>query len=533
MLLESRPSAIVQGLSLAIDRLEAPQHYLPLVHSNELVNKWRPADFIGSYFYLYDTTELFQWHPSQLQPFIEATSRDDKGLFKYHTVCWSWMKKSAKSTIIAAIVDYLCIYKPKALVRLVGNDLKQADSRVGHYLRENIKIGADKGYGYSDSDIALQDYRQATKISASNYKIVYPNGSIVEMVPIDPTGEAGGNDDLIVFSELWGWKHKSHQDMWAEMTISPNRFGYAQRWIDTYAGYTGLSPILEDLYDTVVKSGERITFPDNDECYHAKGIFSTWVTRPRLAWQTEAYYEAEKANLTENQFKRMHRNQWVSSEDSFIDVDWWDSCEDIRHPDEGGIRPLRLDEPIVIAMDAGITSDCFAMVAISRDIRFQATYDGDGLQADERFVKRYSMAWQGTKKDPLRFYSDNPDDVTPESELKRLISKYNVIQVTFDPYQLLDFCNRMEDETGAFFDPFAQGGEREIGDKLLYDIIKKGGLAHSGNDPQLREHLINSGKKVLSDDKKLRIVKQIDTLKIDLTVAMAMALKRANDEIPK
>ena len=36
-----------------------------------------------------------------------------------------------------------------------------------------------------------------------NYKTSLPNNTIIEAIPIDPAGEAGGNDDLIIFSELW------------------------------------------------------------------------------------------------------------------------------------------------------------------------------------------------------------------------------------------------------------------------------------------------------------------------------------------
>lgn len=500
----------------------------------------RPIEFITNFFYTYDDQDLLGLYPCQSNPLIEALTRDDNGNFKYNTVLWSWMKKSAKSTIIAAVCDWYAMCKPKASIKLIGNDLKQADSRVGYYMRENIKIGVKKLVGsaapYAEQIIKA---RQNTRIKTSGYMIYYPDGSRVEMIPIDPSGEAGGNDDIIVFSELWGWKNKAHQDMWAEMTISPNRFGKAQRWIDTYAGFIGASPILEQLYDTVVKQGTQLDIEGNDECYANGGIFATWVTKPRLPWQTEAYYTVQKNELHKNQFSRMHRNKWAMDKDAFIDIDWWDNSADTRSVDDGGIPPIRRDEPLVIALDAGITSDCFAMVAVSRDPRYQATfaYDTDteeyDLRADERFIRRYSMVWQGSKEEPLKFYSNDKDEITPESELKRLVKNYNILQVTFDPYQLLNFANRLEDELGIWFDPFSQGGEREIGDKLLYDVIRKGGIAHYGTDTALRQHLMNAGAKVLNDDRKLRIIKLSEGAKVDLAVALAMAVKRCSDEVPK
>ena len=498
----------------------------------------RPIEFITNFFFTYDTEELLTFHPAQEEPLREALLKDADGNFKYDTVVWSWMKKSAKSTIIAAVCDWYAMTKLKASIKLIGNDLKQADSRVGMYMRENIKIGQRKLIGSTARYAGnVHSARMATSIKTSGYAIRYPAGSNVEMIPIDPTGEAGGNDDLIVFSELWGWKNKAHQDMWAEMTISPTRYGKAQRWVDTYAGFIGKSPVLEQLYETIVIQGERLPFEHNKECYVNGGLFATWVTTPHLPWQSKAYYDSERATLTDAQFRRLHRNAWVNDEDAFIDIVWWDDSKDTRHPLEGGIPPLRYDEPIIIALDAGITSDMFAMVAISRDPRHPSSIqDYKGVPqtvAEERFIKRYSMGWKGTKEEPLRFYSNDPSAITPESELKRLIGKYNVFQVTFDPYQLIDFCNRLEDETGAWFDPFAQGGEREIGDRLLYDIIRRNGLAHAGADLELRSHLQNAGAKVLSDDRKLRIVKQHPDLKIDLAVAMAMCVKRASELLMK
>lgn len=500
----------------------------------------RPIEFITNFFFTYDTEQLLTLHPSQENPLREALRRDENGDYVYHTVVWSWMKKAAKSTIIAAVCDWYAMVKPKASIKLIGNDLKQSDSRVGHYMRENIKIGVRKLVG-SQAKYAehILKARVNTRIKTSNYEIFYPGGSKVEMIPIDPSGEAGGNDDITVFSELWGWKNKAHQDMYAEMTISPTRFGKAQRWIDTYAGFVGASPILEDLYETIVKQGERLDVEGNDECYSNDGFFATWVTKHHLPWQTKEYYASERKALTDNQYKRLHLNQWVTAEESFIDIDLWDNAVDTRPPDEDGIPPMRPNEPLILALDAGIKSDCFAIVGITRDPRFQATYrydhdtDNYEFRAEERFVLRYANAWQGSKENPLKFYSDNPDDITPESELKRLIATYNVIQVTYDPYQLSNFCNRLEDETGAWFDEFTQGGEREIGDKLLYDVIKNGGMAHHGAHRQMRTHLMNAGAKSLSDDRKLRIIKLSEKAKIDLVVAMAMGTKRASDEIPK
>lgn len=493
-------------------------------------NQWNPVGFIKNYFYLYDTEAIITLHPSQEYPLIEALSKPEDR-FKYHTVLWSWPKKSAKSSLVAAVVDYGCLFKAKASWKLIGNDLKQADSRVGHYLRENIRIGARKGFGDASAEsLRMQQIRQATKIKPSGYTVEYPNGSKVEMIPIDPTGEAGGNDDGTVFSELWGWKHKSHQDMWVEQTISPTRYGQAQRWIDTYAGFEGESPILEALYNQVVKDANRLDIEGNSECYAANGIFVCWVTQHHLPWQTKEYYDSEAAALTPEQFARMHLNQWVTSENAFIPIAWWDNCADQRSPEAGGILPHRKDDELIIALDAGISSDCLAIVAVSRDRRYPAHINADGEQiSPDYFVRRYARAWHPPKGGKIAF--DGPD--SPKSELKRLIKEYNVYQICYDEFQLHHFANEIRDELDTWIEPFSQTTEREIADKFLYDTIREMRIAHAGTDTELREHLLNSAAKTIGDDRRLRIVKKQENRKIDLAVSLSMAVYRASQEIPK
>src|SRR5574338_524011 len=270
-------------------------------------------DWIEANFYLYDTGQRMTLFPCQRAPLERALARDERGLFVYNTILWSWPKKSAKSCVIAAVADYIAEHTPNASIKLVANDLRQADSRVGFYIRESIRLGQKQGK------------RQGIKVTPSGYRIDYPSGARIEMVPIDPSGEAGGNDDLIIYSELWGWKSKAHQRMWSEMTLSPNKFGNSQRWVDTYAGFEGESPILEHLYDVGVRQGERL-WPEW-EVYEnpAAKLLAVWVTKPLFPWQTADYYTEQARTLTPNEFRRMHQNQWVSSQEAFIPIEWLDA----------------------------------------------------------------------------------------------------------------------------------------------------------------------------------------------------------------
>lgn len=420
----------------------------------------------------------------QRRPLELALSRDSKNNFKYNTILWSWPKKSAKSSVIAAIADYTAEHHPNGSVKLIANDLKQADSRVGYYLREAIKIGQRNGK------------RLGINITPSGYKVSYPNGAKVECVPIDPSGEAGGNDDLLVFSELWGWKTKAQQQMWAEMTISPTKFGHSQRWIDTYAGYKGESPILEQLYETGVVQGRKVW--DDLEVYvnDAAKMLAVWVTKPMFDWQSPEYYASEEAQLVPSEFNRIHRNQWADAVSAFIPIEWWKACQ--------SQYTLGQNEPVIIGVDAATTSDCFAIVMVSR--------------REEHVYVHYCKVWYPPRGGAI-------DYTEPETELKRLINTYNVIEVAYDSHQLVSMMQRLRNDEFVNARAFSQQGDRLIADKRLYDMIRVRSVHHNG-EPELIEHMSNAAAEIDKHDSRLRIVKRQEGKKIDADIALSMATER-------
>lgn len=440
--------------------------------------------WIENNFYLYDTANLITLYDCQRRPLELALKRDASGNYVYNTILWSWPKKSAKSSIIAAVCDYVADQRPRSQIKLIANDLKQADSRVGFYIRESIKLAQRSGQ------------RTGIKMTPSGYKIEYPNGSRIDMIPIDPTGEAGGNDDLIVYSELWGWKHTAHQRMWSEMTLSPTKWGNSQRWIDTYAGYVGESPILEQLYDTGFNHGAKVW--DDLEVYSNESakLLTVWVTKALMPWQTPEYYAEQAATLVPSEFERMHRNQWVASTESFVPSEWWDACGENK---PAPIEPLT---SMIVSMDAGVSSDCFAVTMVSRKGEFVDVH--------------YAKAWKPDGK---------PLDYAPiEKEVRRLLNAYNVVELAYDPFQLHDMAGRLRTEEVVNAIPFNQATPRAIADKRLFDLIRDKRIRYA-HLPDLREHVLNANRKPEED--KLRIVKRDPNLKIDLCVALSMAADRA------
>lgn len=435
----------------------------------------------------------------------EIFSRDENGKLKYSIVIWSDIKKSAKSTIAAAINLYRAEHTEWLEAYVIANDLKQADSRVAHYIRRAIQLNP----------------KLNSKYRINGYRVTAPSGSFIEAIPIDPSGEAGGNADLLTWSELWGSNEKAKEDMWTEQTIPPGKYGQAFRLIESYAGFTDESKLLYSLYDLGVKQGELLWpdrlydvtdgAPTQLELYinRSAGMLCLWNTQPRCPWQTAAYYRSEEQILPSNQFRRIHRNQWVSSIDSFVPIEWWDSCA--RKPEEWP-EVDKTHQPVVIGMDAGVSDDNFGIFAACRHPH----------KNDEALIL-FSKKWVPPIGGKIDFVGteENPG---PELVLRRLIKEYNVVEVAYDEFQLYHFSTRLKQEGLAWFKPFPQGSDRLVADSQYRDMIRERRVWHRG-ESDLRDHISNANAQIDEQDRKIRIVKRTPSLKIDLTIAGSMCLR--------
>lgn len=420
--------------------------------------------------------------PYQQIALTEALRRDEDGLYLYSAILWGDIKKSIKSTIAAAVALWVAWRTEWGQVLVVANDLKQADTRVGYYIRRAIELSPEL----------------KAVCTIRNYKITLPNHATIEAIPIDPTGEAGSNADMVVFSELWGAHQEAQKRMWTEATLPPAKFGKSFRWIETYAGYEGESELLEGLYDAAVVRGERLDPDAPIYASQSRKIFALWNTVPLLEWQSDAYYASEAELLTPQEFQRVHRNQWATSEAAFITPEMWDACAD---------PALRLSprEPLFLALDAGIVDDDFALVG--------ATVRGRAIQA------QITRLWEPPAGGQVNFSE-------VEAELRRLRARFQIVEIAYDPYQLYEFVQRLSAEFGPVFVEFSQGAERMLADRLLYDLIRERRLTHNG-DPLLRAHVLNANAKTTGEYDKLRLVKRSARLKIDLAVTLSMASYRA------
>ena len=207
-------------------------------------------------------------------------------------------------------------------------------------------------------------------------------------------------------------------------------------------------------------------------------------------------------SLTGPRYARLYLGDWVRDDgpESFLPaMALWDQCTT-------DVAQLDQHQPVVIALDAAISGDTFALVAVSRDVT-----------NPERVVVRDCRIWVpgGTALDYTQI----------ETEIRDMIERYNVVQIAYDPYQLHYFAQRLADV--VWTEPFNQNADRLESDVTLRTMIVQRKIMHDGSHTQLREHLANADAKIDESGHKLRIVKRASHLKIDAAVALSMATYRA------
>lgn len=444
------------------------------------------VDFINSFMLNPETGDSITVQPEPAAVLSEMTARDN-GKLRYNTLLYSSIKKSAKTFYIGSMAHWWGWQVDNGRIYIIGNDLKQARSRMF----EVIEYSCDHNPALTALTNVIGNY------------IYLDNGTIIEALPLDAAGEAGSNPTGIFWTEVWAAMHKKHRKMWTEMARSLTRSGYAMTVVESYAGYEGESTILEDVYVNGVEDSEER--PDiAPEFYVNQRQASYWCTRRVMSWQigqeADEYYADEAKRLSADEYLRIHHNQWISSEASFVTEAQWEACR-------GAIPPLGRFEDIVLSLDAGVSNDNFAAVMWSRvvDDESESVYYFRGLRL-----------WQAPKGGEIDF------DLV-EDELVTMLKTMPIVMTVYDPYQLAQLSQNLRAK-GYMLKKFDQGRARLEADSNLQKRIFQRRLVHDGNE-ELQDHILNAKAKMDIDERKLRMVKKNDKQKIDAGVATSMCIE--------
>lgn len=278
----------------------------------------------------------------------------------------------------------------------------------------------------------------------------------------------------------------------------PPQFWYTttpkKHWLFTFFG-----PITSDDADNPQ--------PDPYEDFKRDSLTVTLRTDENIENVDPDFYRTRKQSLTEIEKRVLMDAEWYDLDDAdkfLADMILWDNLKE-------NLPPLTRGEPLILAADAGVSKDSFGLVGVGR-------HPFNHRRPAVRLVKE----WKPEPGRPLDF-----DAI--QTEIETLCrEQIRAIHLAYDPYQLHQMMTGLANRGIVPTKPFSQQAERAVADKGLYDAIEAGELAHDG-DAQLREHINNANKERDDDRKRLRLVKRELSLKIDLSVALSMALARWRD----
>jgi hypothetical protein len=395
-------------------------------------------------------------------------------------------------------------------IACLANDKKQSGDRLYNPIFVCFRLHRQFGGIFKD-------------VNANLTQVILPNYTKIEAVPCDAPGEAGGQPMASFWSELWGFEHENKRRLWTEMTVPPTLYGRAFRWVESYAGFTGESELLENLYSTGFKNGipvpefEYLTGVDGPvvRMNEAAGVFCYWDTEPRMIWQTPEYYQQEANILDPVEMDRIHRNRWSSARGTFLQPEWWDACED------NALMPLKDGDstPVVVGIDMAVSKDCAAIVAVTRDPFRPDTH------AAIRAVRVFSP-------------KDNGGTINQELTIGAVIKdwhkRWNVIAWVYDPREMAKMAQDYSRSNLGWFLPMGQQTPRAISDKELHDMVMHRQIRWSRNNTEgdvgykggpentLYRHITQAGSDTSGG--AYRLAKLATKVHIDAAVAASMAV---------
>ncbi|PJF34932.1 MAG: hypothetical protein CUN49_13135 [Candidatus Thermofonsia Clade 1 bacterium] len=420
------------------------------------------------------------------RPILEHLFPEGDSPLPYSRVVWSCPKKSAKSTLAAALHLWFALFvEPNGEQYVLANDLEGSRNRVFRYILRALEQNPI--------------LRRGLDWQATQSAIRFSNGTLIRAVPNDVRGEAGGNQTFATFDEAWGVIHERSVRFATEFSPVPTR----RNSLIFYTGYQGWANstwwhalIDEGLRGEPVPELRHLQNGDGEPaCWRNGNLFVYYDHVPRMAWHTPAYLAEQRRLLPEAEYLRVWENRRAQSADALCTAAHWDALY------EPALMPLGADDsrPIVFGADAGTHHDSTALV-------------GCTWNAERQWIEvLYCRVWQPEGQLPLNLSE------TLGAELARLTQTCRVAAVYYDPYQMVAVAEQAA-RLGAPMMPFGQGAPRLLSDAHLRTLLSEGRLRHTG-DPSLRAHVLNAA--LQHTERGSRLVK--NSGRIDAAVALSMA----------
>jgi phage terminase large subunit-like protein len=448
--------------------------------------------------------------PHQKRILGHCLTPDAEGRLPYDTVIYSAPKKSGKTCIAAAVAAW---YLDQAVDGTEGYICANDKDHAAGLILPDIKYHCKQLNNLAPVD--------EEPIKMTQYRVTWQNDTFIEALSSAYRTASGSRHSLVVAEEIWGITSEEAQRMWDEMTIIPT-VSNPLKFVATYAGFINESKLLWELYINGVGTdehdsgkGQRIEELGDLPCWKNGRQFTYWDHLPRLMWQTDDYYESQSVSLRPAAYLRLHENQWVSTHETFIPIEWWDRAA-THYPSNGDLwleHPYR-GYPVFIGVDAATKKDCTAAVGVTLD-----TSNG-------KMILMFHKIWTPHEGDPLDLES------TLEAYLMEQAKRYLISEICYDPVQLQQMMARIRAKGIPTFE-FSQHPNNMVkASQALFDLLKSENLwAYPSED--MREHLMNAVAK--EEGRGFRIVKDMRNKTIfkpqDAVISLAMAVYRAIEKM--
>jgi hypothetical protein len=433
-----------------------------------------PGSGAGKSFVLLDAEREFLRHAFTFGP---------DGRLLYPDLIYAAIKKTGKTTFAGIfVIAIMVLFGDRyAEAYCVANDLEQAQGRVYETCRRIVE--------------ASPLLRRVTKVSADRI-LFTATGATITALASDYASAAGGHPTIAVFDELWGYTSERSRRLWDELVPVPTR-EISCRLVVSHAGFMGESTLLEDLHKRGLKQPQIGT-----DLHAGDGLLMFWSHTPIAPWQTEAWLTDMRRSLPPNQYLRMVENRWVTTESSFVDLEWWDACVDVNNGRAIADRALAA----WIGVDASVKRDSTALVAVTFDPPAQKV----------RLITH--RVFQPSPDDPLDF------EATIESTLLDWRRRLHIVKVLFDPWQMQATAQRLQ-RAGLPIEEFPQSAPNlTAASQNLYELIQGNNLRVY---PDAAMRLAISRAVAIETTRGWRIAKEKQSHKIDVVVALAMACHAA------
>ncbi|MBA7498303.1 hypothetical protein ES704_01038 [subsurface metagenome] len=381
----------------------------------------------------------------------------------------SLAKKNGKSTFAAIILNWFLITQEPGEIYICSNSKDQSSfityRKIVSMIKKNPK------------------FDRKCRIHADYIENI-ETGTILRCLSSSYRSSAGLNCLLICIDELASFDTDSLKFFFEELQLSPI-YKYPLILVTSTAGRSE-EGILWDL----IKESEKGNTPES-YFYIKQGEEAN-----PSSFVTEKYLDSQehKPGMRPNLFKRLHKNLWVSEEDSFITDEDFRVCIDYKL-----VKRPEIKIPIWLGLDVGYRNDYTAICGVGKvnnkifsvDHKVYIPLETEELQFDD--VKRYLI------------------------ELSKI---YDIQSLYFDPYQAIQLSQDLKKEKINMVELPQTQGNCIAFSQCLFNLIKSQGINFYESE-EIRLSLINC--KVVYSSRGWRIVKKSGTKKIDLAISLAMA----------